>query len=374
MYNNRDRILLLLLILTLIFSLFTIFIYSESSPRVSAKSAVLYEPETESFLYAKNENQKLGMASTTKIMTAHLALLLLDLDEPITVDSRAVGIEGSSIYLQDGEIMRAVDLIYAVLLQSANDAAAALAYRISGTVEEFAALMNEEARSYGLTDTNFTNPHGLDNPEHYTTAHDLAIISAKALENPKFKEIASTYKKEVTSSHSTRILVNHNKMLNSYDGCIGVKTGYTKKCGRCLVSAADRDELRMISVTIDAPDDWSDHEKLLDYGYSILETKTLAYPGKFSFSLPVVNGDKEEITVENTEHVKKVFHKGDSEIQAQIYLTRYVAAPINEGDVIGEVIFTKDGAAIASVKLIAKESVDIKKQKRPLTKFKADKR
>lgn len=364
MYNNKDRIVLLLLILTLIFSLFTIFISSETTPSVSARAAALYEPETDSFLYMKNGNERLGMASTTKIMTAQLALELLDLNESIEVDKRAVGIEGSSIYLTEGEVLTAEDLVYAVLLQSANDAAAALAYKISGSIEAFALLMNEKARSLGLVNTSFTNPHGLDDKNHYTTAHDLAIISASALKNDKFKEISSTYKKEIKSSEKSRILVNHNKMLKNYDGCIGVKTGFTKKCGRCLVSAAERDELIMISVTIDAPSDWSDHKKLLDYGYSRLEAKTLAYPGEFTYTLPVLNGDGEKTTVANEQFIKRIFPKGDSDFEAHVKLSRFVTAPVREGEILGEVIFTKNGEKIASLNLVAKNTVnEIKKKK-----------
>lgn len=357
MYNNRDRVILLLLILALIFSLFTIFISSESTPPVSAKAAALYEPRTESFLYLKNGNERLGMASTTKIMTAHIALESLEPDEVIEVDSRAIGIEGSSIYLEHGERIRAIDLIYAVLLQSANDAAAAIAYRISGSIEAFSALMNEKACALGLTDTNFTNPHGLDDKNHYTTAHDLAIISANALKNDTFKEISSTYKKEITTSYRTRILVNHNKMLKNYDGCIGVKTGFTKKCGRCLVSAAERDGLTMISVTIDAPNDWSDHEKLLDYGYSQLELKTLASPGEFSYELPVINGICDKITVTNKDSVKHILAKDGKEIEINVKLSRYVAAPVEAGERLGEVIFSKDGKVLATCDLIAKTTV-----------------
>ncbi len=366
MYNNRDRVILLLLILTLIFSLFTIFISSESTPSVSARAAALYEPETDSFLYMKNGNERLGMASTTKIMTALLAIELLDPDEKIPIDSRAVGIEGSSIYLTEDEVLTATDLIYAVLLQSANDAAAALAYKIAGSIENFATLMNEKARSLGLVDTSFTNPHGLDDKEHYTTAHDLAIISANALKNDKFKEISSTYKKEIESSNKTRLLVNHNKMLKSYDGCIGVKTGFTKKCGRCLVSAAERDELTMISVTIDAPSDWSDHKKLLDYGFSRLESRTLAFPGEFTYSLPVLNGDGEIITVSNEDTLRLVFPKGDANIVSHVKLSRYITAPVREGDILGEVIFTKNGEKIASINLVAKSTVNESKKRKGL--------
>lgn len=268
MLDNRNRFFIILLLLALTFSVFTVFVYSGNVPSVSAKSAALYEPSTKSFLYTKNENQRLPMASTTKIMTALLAIENLDPEEIIEIDERAVGIEGSSVYLKSGEAMRAIDLVYSLLLQSANDAAAALALRISGSIEDFAILMNEKAESLGLFDTSFKNPHGLDEDGHYTTAHDLAILTAAALENETFKTITSTYKKTLVSSDMQRLVVNHNKLLKSYDGCIGVKTGYTKKSGRCLSSAAERGGEVLVAITINAPDDWRDHKVMLDYGWS----------------------------------------------------------------------------------------------------------
>lgn len=364
MYDNRNKIIILLLILALIFSLFTIFISSEEKMSLSARSAALYEPETKRFIYTKNENQRLGMASTTKIMTAILALEALEPNKKICVDSRATGIEGSSIYLKPGETMNAIDLIYSVLLQSANDAAAALAYEIAGGIEAFAEMMNEKARSLGLCNTHFTNPHGLDDKEHYTTAHDLSIIAAEALENKTFKEISSTYKKQVESSETVRTLVNHNKMLKMYDGCVGLKTGFTKKCGRCLVSAAERDNLTMISVTIDAPNDWQDHTKMLDYGFSLYEARFLAIPGEFKYEIPVLNGTSSCVQISNSEEIKKIFAINDSDFQTHIKLSRYFPAPINKGDILGVVIFTKDGEMIASVNLLAESSVDTVQKKK----------
>ncbi len=364
MYDQQHKIIILLLLLALIFSLFTIYISSEEQINISARSAALYEPETERFLYTKNPDQRLGMASTTKIMTALIALEVLDPEEKIAVDDRAIGIEGSSIYLKPGETMNALDLIFSLLLQSANDAAAALAYRISGSIDKFAALMNQRAADLGLKDTNFTNPHGLDDEDHYTTAHDLAVITAEALKNDTFREIASTYKMRTESSTTSRLLVNHNKMLKSYDGCIGVKTGYTKKCGRCLVSAAERDDLTLISVTIDAPSDWSDHTKLLDYGYSRLEAKYLCRTNEFSFEIPILNGEMPTVSVSNTDEVKMIFDKGKSDFESHVKLSRYFAAPIERGDVLGVVIFTVNGETVAYVPLKAEENVNtVKKRK-----------
>ena len=208
------------------------------------------------------------MASTTKIMTAIVTIENLDLDRIVAVDDRAIGIEGSSIYLKQGEEISVRALLYALMLRSANDAAAALAYEISGSTEDFALLMNEKAAELGLSDTNFENPHGLDSENHYTTAHDLAIISAYAMSNQTFREIVSSRKALIESSAEKRMLINHNKMLSYYDGCIGIKTGYTKKSGRSLASAAERDGATLICITINAPDDWNDHKKLFDYGFS----------------------------------------------------------------------------------------------------------
>ena len=364
MYDNRKRFLILLLLLVLIFSLFTVYISSEQRINVSARSAALYEPETKRFLYTKNSKERLGMASTTKIMTALIAIEALDLNEEIAIDSRAVGIEGSSIYLKRGEIMNALDLIYALLLQSANDAALALAYRIAGSIEDFATLMNQKVKELGLTDTHFTNPHGLDEKEHYTSAHDLAIISAEALNNDVFREITSTYKREIESSDTKRLLVNHNKMLKSYDGCIGVKTGYTTRSGRCLVSAAEREGLTLISVTIDAPDDWRDHTQMLNYGYSALEKRTLASVGQFSYEIPVLSGEGNSVRISNTEELKHIFNKFDPNIESHVRLSRYFSAPIAKGDILGTVIFTQNGEQIAILPLRAEESVHIYERKK----------
>ncbi len=363
MRSGKEKIIVVLLLVTLIFSLFTIYIYSHEQRTLSARSAVLYEPTEKNFIYTKNPNERLAMASTTKILTALIALEKTEPDEIIEADKRACGIEGSSIYLSEGERLSAIDLIYALMLQSANDAALVLAYKIAGSIEGFAELMNEYAHSLGLENSNFTNPHGLDDKNHYTTAHDLAIITAKALENPAFREIASTYKKEIVSSKVTRILANHNKLLKSYKGCIGVKTGYTKKSGRSLVSAAERDGLTLISVTINAPDDWNDHRALFDFGFSLYEMRNLAARGDFSYDLPVIGGEKDSVHIENAESFSGVFKKTDGEIKANVSLPRYFSAPIKKGDILGEVVFLdSEGNEIKKLSLYAAEDIQKKKK------------
>ncbi len=272
MKNPKERILSAIIFIAILLFIYAFAVSSAAEPTVSARAAVLYEPTEKSFLFEKNADTRLPMASTTKIMTALIAIEKLSPDAEITIMPEACGIEGSSLYLKPGEILTASDLITGMMLRSANDAAAALAYEISGSIEGFATLMNERAAAMGLTDTSFCNPHGLDGKEHYTTARELAFISAEAMNNPAFKAIVSTKSCTITNSDGYRRLVtNHNKLLSLYEGATGIKTGYTKKSGRCLVGAAEKDGISLISVTINAPDDWNDHAKMFNYGFSILK-------------------------------------------------------------------------------------------------------
>jgi len=359
MYDNRKRLILLLILIAFIFSIFTVYIYSAGSLSLSARSAVLYQPDTNSFLYEKNPDERLSMASTTKIMTAVIALETLSADEIITPDKRALGIEGSSIYIKEGETFFAYDLIYALILSSANDAAEALAYRISGSIEAFAEKMNEKAAEIGAKNTHFNNPHGLDSVGHYTTARDLALISAYALKNEVLKEITSTKRKTIESNLTKRVLVNHNKLLSSYDGCIGMKTGYTKKSGRSLVSAAERDGLTFVAVTINAPDDWLDHTKMLNYGYATLARYVLCKRGDFTREISVIGAKSEKVTVYNKEGLTLILPKGEK-IYSEMILPRYVIAPTNADTPIGTVIFKCSGEIIAKVFLYPEISIDKK--------------
>ena len=206
---------------------------------VSARGAVLMEAESGDVVFGQNENARLPMASTTKIMTALVALEQLPLDTVVTVTRESVGVEGSSIYLVEGEVLTLEQLLYALLLESANDAAAAIAVAVAGSVEDFAVLMNEKAAELGLADTHFVNPHGLDHEDHYTTARELALIAKEALNNPAFREICSSRRKTIPlhGDEGVRVLINHNKLLTSYEGCIGVKTGFTTKTVLRIYSA-----------------------------------------------------------------------------------------------------------------------------------------
>ncbi|MBQ2686270.1 MAG: D-alanyl-D-alanine carboxypeptidase [Clostridia bacterium] len=322
---------------------------------VSAKAYCLLDADLYEVIGERNSSVRLGMASTTKIMTALIAIESGKLDHTVEVDKRAVGTEGSSVYLADGERMTLRDLVYALMLASANDAAEAIAYYLCGSIDDFTRLMNEKAREMGLENTHFTNPHGLSDGEHYTTAKELAVLSAKALENEAFREIVSKRSYSFLSDKTRRSIANHNRLLASYKGCIGVKTGFTKKDGRCLVSAAERDGKRLVAVTLSAPDDWNDHKRLLDFGFSLYEKRELCKAGEYSFYIHTPNGAVKRILAENAKGITLSVRK-DARIKAYTELDRIYYREINKGDTVGYTVFKADGKEIARVPLLALQS------------------
>lgn len=336
-----------------------------ASPSLSAKSALLMEAESGRIVCEKNAHTRLPMASTTKIMTALVALELASPSTVIRTDERAVGTEGSSIYLCEGEELTLEELLYALMLESANDAAVAIAIGICGDEQTFVNAMNTKATSLGLTNTHFANPHGLDAEAHYTTAYELAIIARAALQNPLLKTIVSTRKTTIPhqDTDGVRLLVNHNKMLRLYDGCIGVKTGFTQKSGRCLVSAAERNGVTMIAVTIDSPDDWNDHTKLLDYGFAHYRSVALC-PADFRFCLPVVGGKETYVVLGVSQSVSATLPLGAGVIEQRMECPRHLYAPTKAGDVCGRILFLCDTdhdgikETIGDVALIAQYNVE----------------
>ena len=244
------------------------------APQVQAKAAALLDGRTGQVLYEKNGSQRALIASTTKIMTGLLVCEQPELDREVTVPAAAAGLEGSSMYLRCGETISLRALLYGMMLHSGNDAALTLAISLCGSEQAFVRQMNCRAEKLGLTGTHFANPHGLDSGENYATALDLARLAQAALRNALFREVVST--KTITCAGRT--LTNHNKLLWRYDGCIGVKTGYTKHAGRILVSAAERNGQQLIAVTIADPDDWRDHAALLDHGFAVLALQSPVYP------------------------------------------------------------------------------------------------
>lgn len=340
---------------------------SYAFPDVSAKSAIVIENSTGKIIYEKNAYQKLPMASTTKIMTALCAVENSDIKRFVEVSDEAVGIEGSSIYLAQGEIISVEDLIYATLLNSGNDAATALACEISGNVENFAKLMNATAKKIGAKNTNFVNASGLWEENHYTTAYDLALISAYALNNPVFAEAVKTKEKTISNGNKPykRSLKNHNKLLSMYEGCIGVKTGYTKKCGRCLVSAAKRNGVTLTCVTLNAPDDWSDHTKMLDYGFSKVKYKNVAQKGEYALSVNVSGGEKKICGLE-FEDLLGYVDTGDEKVDIDIEFDcpKNVKAPVYKGVNMGRVNLLCNGKVVDSCVLLCSEQINEKKQEK----------
>ncbi len=360
MRDPRYNIIAALLCIALIIMMLTIIASADPRINTSARAATLFEPTTNTFLYSKNAEEKLSMASTTKIMTALIAIENLELDEVVTVPKECVGIEGSSVYLEEGDRLTVRDLLYSVLLQSANDAATVLAVRIGGDIFNFAELMNKKAEELSLQNTHFENPHGLDSDEHYTTARDMAYLAAAALENDVFSRITSTYKYTFRLSDKVRTVVNHNKLLKMYEGCVGLKTGYTKHSGRCLVSAAKRDGLTMIAVTLDAPDDWNDHKALFNLGFNTLERVNLEHFCKQEFTVPIINSKLEKVKCvpSGLKDLKVIVPKGTSNIKAMIDIKPYAPAPVRSGDRLGEIVFYNNGIECARCDIVAVQNAD----------------
>jgi len=302
-------------------------------PQVSSKSAIAIEWMTGKILFKKNEDLKLPMASTTKIMTAILVLENCDVNKEIEIPPQAVGVPGSSMYLEKGEKLKIIDLLYGLMLSSGNDAAVALAIVTAGDVKKFVNLMNKKAKELGLSNTVFSSPHGLEQGQHYTTAHDLALLTAYAMKNPIFRQIVKTTEKEVpwTTRPYNRILRNKNKMLRLYPGAEGVKTGFTKKAGRCLVTSACRDDFRVICVVLNAQDMWNDTRKILDYSYRNFKVLKLP-PGEIGY-VKVNNGKMDWVKV-GTTHQK--YWVVDSDCFPKIdMLMQPLDAPVEKNKVIG---------------------------------------
>ncbi len=353
------RRIIVFLASVLLFLLFPSFEIKAQGFEVSAASAVLIEAQTGKILYAKNENEKRPMASTTKIMTALLCLESGNLDEPFVVDSSAIKVEGSSMGLVEGDIVTKRSLCIGMLLPSGNDAANAAAIKIAGSFEKFAEMMNERAAKIGMLNTHFVTPSGLDAEGHCSTAYDMALLAREALKNPDFEAICS--QKNIKLSYGNppydRWLKNTNKLLTYYNGCIGVKTGFTDDAGRCLVSAAERNGVRLICVTLKAPDDWTDHQKMLNYGFGIVKNYDLPVPEISQIGL--VGGLKDNIGVSLASAAKLSLTEDDfSKVQSVVFLDKFVYAPVKAGKVVGRVKYSIDGKEVLSIPIILSENAD----------------
>ena len=347
------RILIAALIINIIFP-FSIKTFALPELSVSAKSAVLIEAETGKVIYSKNPDQRLPMASTTKIMTALVVLENADLDHEFKVSKIAVGCEGTSAYLCENDLLTISSALHALLLQSANDAAMALAIEVAGNVENFVDLMNNKAKEIGLSNTNFMNPSGLPDEGHYTSARDLVKLSAIALENPEFAKIVKTKSATVKINDTDRTFINHNKLLSLYNDAVGVKTGFTKESGRCLVGAAERDGVRLITVTLSASNDWNDHKNMFDLGFSRLKSYNLYSQNEFIIEIPLI-GTNSYISASPKGDKSISLPKG-TEITVRIERTSLLQDPFIKGDVVGYAVFFSDGKELCRTPLCALNS------------------
>jgi len=331
----------------------------------SATAFVLYCADNGKVFLSEDEDTRLPMASTTKIMTTLLTLEAAADENRVVEFTEEMVAEGSSMYLRIGEKVRLYDLAVGMMMQSGNDAANAAAIGIAGGIDAFAALMNEKARQIGMTNSHFVTPSGLDDEEHYSTAHDMALLMAYALKNDDFAYLTAQTSMEVHFVYPADRFVtytNHNKLLRLYDDCIGGKTGYTDQSGRCLVSAAKREGMTLIAVTLDDPDDWDDHIALYEYGF---ENYTAVTPTDEDHSIRVMGGTADDVKLYSNDTQPLVVPKKDGDsIKTQVFLPPFVYAPTEEGTVAGKVVYTLNGSVIGESPLYYSESVAYDDRKR----------
>ena len=320
---------------------------------VCAQKAYVLDAVSGRVLYEKNATEQSLIASTTKIMTALVVCEQCNVLDRMRIPKEAVGIEGSSMYLREGEVLTLQELLYGLMLSSGNDAAVALAIYCGGTVEGFAQLMNDKARNLGLSGTHFENPNGLDSPGHYSTAKDLAKLAAYAMENPIFAKTVSTKSLKI----GERYLTNHNKLLWRVEGADGVKTGYTKAAGRILVSSAVRSGRRLIAVTIDDPDDWDDHAALLEEGFSRYSVQRVIRAGDTVDTLEVVGGQAHQVEVLAAEDFDYALAP-DEHPQLVLPGPGFVYAPAVEGEAAGYAYILIEGKAVGKIPVTYGQTIE----------------
>ena len=337
---------------------------------MSAESAILIDAQSGRVLLEYNPHVKLPMASTTKIMTALVSLENGELKDKIKIKNDAVGIEGSSIYLYEDENIILEDLLYGLMLRSGNDSAVAIANYIGGNLEEFAEMMNKKAREIGVNNTNFVNPHGLHDDNHYSTAYDLALITREAMKIEQFKEIAKT-KTWKANRDKNNLFYNKNSTLWEYEGGDGVKIGYTKRAGRCLVSSATRNGTQLISVVLNDRNWFDDCYRLMDYGFDNFATYIIFDKGQYFNKISINNGVKDHISIVTKESFSYPLKEEElGKVKLHIDLPDIIEAPIKKGDLIGNVAVYLDGKLIHEEKLVAKESINgLSPVKKILKKF-----
>ena len=336
--------------------------YAVEVPDISAKSAVVICADTGEVVFEKDAYQKMPMASTTKIMTSVLALEFGADEHFLTVTDEMVSVEGSSIGLLPDDKISLKTLVKGMLLESGNDAANSVAHIIGGSTPEFVAIMNSKAKEIGMNSTSFETPSGLDGENHYSTAFDMALLGAYAIKNPEFKQICSSKEQVVFYGNAPyrRVFTNNNKLLDTYDGVFGIKTGFTKKSGRCLVSAVERDNKTLIAVTLNAPDDWNDHKKMYDYSFENVHVIDLSCDLQDQ-SVKIMGGTEDVVNLYPSSNPIITSNNEDFVYESKIFIKQFEYAPVKKGDILGFIEFyDENGKLIATTDICANKSVDIK--------------
>lgn len=332
-----------------------------SLPQVAAKSAALMDVGSFRLLAGKNLHQRLPMASTTKVMTAILAIESGRWSETVVVSADACREEPSSIWLVPGEQITLEYLVYGLMLRSGNDAAHAIADFLGGSVAGFAQLMNAKAAQLGLQDTHFVNPHGLPDPDHYTSAYDLAKIAAYALQNKRFSEIVATRQIAIPSSECApaRVWYNKNRLLVTYSGADGVKTGWTRAAGYCLVASATRGQARAVAVVLDSPDDFGETARMLDFAFDNYQPQTIVTAGQFFGSVPVNHGTPPYVGAVAAESYTWPMREDEmAGCQTEVVVPDALSAPVRAGQQIGTVRVLRAGECLAEIPLVADQAAE----------------
>ena len=334
----------------------------DALPQVTARSAVVMDALTGEVLYQRMMDERRYPASTTKIMSLITALEAsrVSLDDAVTISGKAADMEGSTMWLERGERYRLEDLLYGMMLVSGNDAATAVAEHVAGSVPAFAKRMTEKAHEIGANHTRFSNSCGLHDPGHYTTAHDLALITAYGYKNSTFRTIVSTKERRVPLMKPpfARNLENENMLLWIYPGANGVKTGYTDDAGRCVVTAAERDGVQLIAVVLDGAYMWNDSIAMLNYGFSHIEMRDFVKKGEKLATVAVTGGEEQKVALVAEKELRLPVPNGDaSAYRREIKTPRSLEAPVRRGEKVGEAVYYYKGQKIASVSLAAESRV-----------------
>ncbi|MEN6350622.1 MAG: D-alanyl-D-alanine carboxypeptidase family protein [Syntrophomonas sp.] len=332
-------------------------------PQPLGKAALLMDASSGRVLYEVNAHEHLSPASVTKIMTALLVVEKGDLKKEVTISQTAADTPESSIWLEPGDELTREQLLYAAMLNSANDAVIALTESVAGSEKNFVELMNRRAEQLGMKDTHFCNPHGLETKGHYTTAYDLALVSREALNNATFRQVVSTKTKTIpwTGKDYDHLLINQNRLLYRYDDAIGIKTGYTKQAGNCVVGAAQKNSLVLIAVAMNSPSVYDDLQQMLDYGFANFNKTTIKKSNQLSAEVPVTNGQAETVQViPKTDLIVAAAAKEQSQLAYKLYPQKQVEAPVTKGQVLGKCKMYVDGQEVGQVDLLAAASVALK--------------